>query len=149
MKTEDIDDIFKIMEKMMNGQFTGGAYIKQPLVDEDENEEENPIDITEDDKYIYITLELRGIQREDFNVLVEPFSVILEIFIDGKWHSDKFNLPCKVKRKAKIEFNNCILDVILTKDKEKNGKIKTESRKNGRRNNKRDGIIIKDSPEII
>ncbi len=145
MKAEDIDELFKLMERMMNGQYAGGAYMKQPLLDDD-FDEDDPIDITEDEKYIYITVELRGIQKEDFNVLVEPYAVILEVFSEGKWYSDKFNLPHKVKRKAKVEFNNCILDVILTKDKEKNGKIKKGKSGKSRGNN--GGINGKESPEV-
>lgn len=146
MKAEDIDELFKLMERMMNGQYSGGAYMKQPLLDDD-SDEDDPIDITEDEKYIYITVELRGLQREDFNVLVEPYAVILEVFSDGKWYSDKFNLPHKVKRKAKVEFNNCILDVILTKDKEKNGKI---IKKGKTRNNRGSNIgnNKKEFPEV-
>jgi HSP20 family molecular chaperone IbpA len=130
--TDDLDDLFKLMDKLMNQQFTGGyKRAPQQFDNYEEEEEDDQFDITEDAKYIYITVELRGLQREDFNVLVEPYSFILEVFIDGNWYSDKFKLPCKVKRKVKIEFNNCILDVILTKEKEKNER-KKRGRPNGR-----------------
>jgi HSP20 family molecular chaperone IbpA len=143
MKINDIDELFKLMERVMNNQQTG-AYTrkdKNPEFSEEDEEEDEPIDITEDKKYIYITVELRGVGEDDFNVLVEPYSIILEVFVDGQWFSDKFSLPHKVKRKAKIEFNNCILDVILTKDKEKNGK-KSIGRKNS--DNRRES-----HPEIV
>jgi HSP20 family molecular chaperone IbpA len=143
MKINDIDELFKLMDRMMSQQFNG-AYKRQdknPEFDEDDDEE--PIDITEDKKHIYITIELRGLQEEDFNVLVEPYSFILEVFIDGQWFSDKFKLPHKVKRKAKIEFNNCVLDVVLTKDKEKN-----ERKKRGKTPRDRN-IIEGNSPEVV
>jgi len=143
MKINDIDELFKLMDKIMSQQNYSGAYKRQdknPEFNEDEEDEE-PIDITEDEKHIYITIELRGIGEDDFNVLVEPYNLILEVFVDGQWFSDKFNLPHKVKRKAKIEFNNCILDVILTKDKEKNGKKSIRGKDSSNRRESRPEIV--------
>jgi HSP20 family molecular chaperone IbpA len=151
-RINDADDLFRLIDKIMDEHFSG-AYKRQEdevYNHKEDGEDEEAIDITEDEKYIYITIELRGLIREDFNVLVEPYAVILEFFMDGQWRSDKFKLPHKVKRKAKIEFNNCILDVILTKDKEKNGKNnKTKTGKS--RGNSRGINSNKEyqSPEIV
>jgi len=125
-KINDMDELFRLVNNIMNSHFSG-AYkrLGNPSNYQDESEDDDSIDITQDSKYIYITLELTGIEEENLNVFVEPYQLVLEIFLNGEWGQQTINLPCKVKKKAKISYNNYILDVILTKDKRsKNGKNK-------------------------
>jgi HSP20 family molecular chaperone IbpA len=82
MKINDIDELFKLMDKMMSQQFNGAYKMQEKNPEFSEEEEDDSIDISEDKKHIYITVELRGISEDDFNVLIEPYNLILEVFVD-------------------------------------------------------------------
>jgi len=127
----DIEDIFNIIDKALEKDFSGG-YLKGI-----NNEEEDIFDIYEDKKHIYITLELRGITDDDYNIKLVKDLLLIEILYNGRWQTETIRLPCKVKKRFKVGFNNYVLDIVLTKDKRKiNGQIK-EVRKygnKGRRN---------------
>lgn len=106
---------------MFDDEFSGGymrypnSYDYKPRNGLDDPEEYG-IDIHEDDKHIYFTVELRGISDEDMNVETKERSIQLEIMSDGNWHKRNFRLPARVNpKKSKVSFNNCILDVILEK----------------------------------
>jgi len=79
------------------------------------------IDINEDDKHIYFTVELRGVANENMNVTPKEKSIQLEVMAEGKWHKRNFRLPAKIVPKtSKVSFNNCVLDVVLQKVQEDN-----------------------------
>lgn len=120
----DIDEVFKLMDKIMSSHFTGGYETSSKAGDGnfDDEEDEEIVDIYEDSKHIYITVELRGIQEEDIDVEILPQELIIKILYNGRVLDNKIKLPCKVKEKGKINYNNYILDVILTKDKRKGSK---------------------------
>jgi len=117
MKPSDIDKIFRMMEEMMDKGFSGGYnYIGEEQ--STSQYDDNPlVDIHEDNKYVYLTIELCDLREEDFKVIVEPEWLILEILLNGKMYEKSFKLPYPVKTKnKKITFNNGILDVVLRKD---------------------------------
>jgi HSP20 family molecular chaperone IbpA len=119
----DIDEVFKLMDKIINSHFTGGYETsKNSKEDIYDDEDEEIVDIYEDSKHIYITVELRGVQEEDIDVEILPEDLIIKILYNGRVLDNKIKLPCKVKKKGKINYNNYILDVILTKDKRKGSK---------------------------
>jgi HSP20 family molecular chaperone IbpA len=124
----DIDDLFNMIDKALENNFSGG-YLKR-----NNNEEADDIfDMYEDKKHIYITLELRGVTEDDYNIKLVKDSLLIEILYNGKWQTETIKLPCKVKKRFKVCFNNYVLDIVLTKDKRKiNGKIK-EVRKYGKK----------------
>jgi len=114
---DDMDDIFKRIQDMMNHDFSGG-YTRGG------NYRDYGIDIQEDEKYIYMTVELK-IREEDLTVTPKEDSIILEVMMDGSWTKRIVKLPKPVDPKsAKITFNNCILDVQLKKIKEVKEKSK-------------------------
>jgi HSP20 family molecular chaperone IbpA len=130
MKEEDVNDIFKLMDKLFNENLYGAYSYRRSNIPENRiyQKEEKPkediddklIDVSEDDKFIYITIELRGVAEEDLTVTPKEQSIFISVVIDGKTLSRDYPLPCKVNPKtAKIKFNNCILDVVLRKVKEK------------------------------
>lgn len=127
MKVDEIDDIFNMVDKIMKEHFYGG-YSRELKDNYEETGEDDTSDIYEDAKHIYITMELRGIQEEDIMVTIEPYKLILQVLYNGKMIEQELKLPCKVKTKGKINFNNYVLDVILTKDKRKKNGKKTTGR---------------------
>lgn len=122
MNSDEVDDIFKLMDRIMRDRFYGG-YMTPSRYDNRvtnglEEPEEYGIDIQEDDEHIYFTVELRGIEDEDMNVIPKENSIKLEIMAKGKWHRKNFRLPAEiVPEESKVSFNNCILDMILKKAK--------------------------------
>ena len=111
---DDFDDIFARIQDMMNNQYSGGYHKSRKS-----NTRDDPIDIQEDDKHIYITLELK-VRDEDLTVTPKEDSVIIEVMIDGTWNKRTITLSAPINPKtAKISFNNCVLDIQLTKTKEK------------------------------
>ena len=109
---DDMDDIFRRIQDMMNSDFSGG-YSRY----KGGNYRDYGIDIQEDDKYIYMTVELR-VRDEDLTVTPNENAIILEVMMDGSWNKRIIRLPSPVDPKsAKISFINCILDVKLKKIK--------------------------------
>jgi HSP20 family molecular chaperone IbpA len=115
---DDIDNLFKRMEEMMSKSFYGGYARAGSRKD---------IDISEDDKHLYVTIELRGVKQDNLVVTPKEDSISLEIMNDNSWINRTYSLPSKINpKKSKISFNNCILDMELLKIKEKKVK-KNES----------------------
>ena len=109
--TDDFEDIFRIIEDMMNSNFSGGYYKRSY---KNSKEDDELIDISEDEDNIYITVELRGIADEDISVEPEEYKIILELMVDGKWSRKSIPLTSKIKpENSKINYNNCILDMVL------------------------------------
>jgi HSP20 family molecular chaperone IbpA len=112
---DDIDNLFKHMEEIMNKSFYGG-YARAG--------NRRDIDISEDDKHLYVTIELRGVEKDNLVVTPSEDAITLEIMNGNSWINKTYSLPSKINpKKSKISFNNCILDIELLKVKEvKNGK---------------------------
>ena len=107
---DEIDRMFKILNDMMDNNFSG-AYST------DKHTPNEVLDIQEDDKHIYISAEIK-VRDEDISVIPNEDSISFEIMTDGRWSKKTLNLPCKVKPKsAKISFKNYVLDVELEKAK--------------------------------
>lgn len=121
---EEFEKIIKEMEKLIEEAFKS-AFNMQPFVrgfslkvDEkgraeiEEFGEDEGIDIVEDDKKIYITLETPDIKEREIKIKVN--NDFLEI--RGKNYYKEIKLPCKVNpRKIKKSFKNRILDIELQK----------------------------------
>lgn len=138
MNPNEIDRIFRLMDKIFKDESYGGYLTdngnsygyytnnmdKTQLPQKKEDIHENLIDITEDEDYIYVTVELRGVDKDDLIVTPKEDSIFIQVLICGKQLQREWKLKSKVNPKtAKIKFNNCILDVRLKKVKEKkNGK---------------------------
>lgn len=121
---DEFDDIFRRIQNMINNEYSGGVRYRR----REGNVREDNIDIQEDDKHIYITVELR-VRDEDLTVYPQEDMIVLEVMIDGAWSRKVIRLPTLVNPKsAKISFNNFILDIVLKKIKEK--KIDEQSRGN-------------------
>ena len=134
MYPEDMDRIFKLMDAMTNQNFSGGYMNNNPnsctqysagYPNDLDNPEDYNIDISEDDKHIYFTVELRGVADEDMNIIPKENSIQLEVMIKGKWHKKDFRLPHKIiPESSEITFNNYVLDIVLEKkDEPKRNKI--------------------------
>ena len=124
MKIDDIDDLFRWMDKVFNDSLYGGySYTRLPenrIYEPKEEIADALIDVSEDEKFIYITIELRGVTEEDLTVTPKEDSIFISVIIDSKRLSRDYKLPCKINPKtAKVKFNNCILDITLRKIKEK------------------------------
>ena len=130
MNPEDVRRIFRLMDNMFNfddmNNFSGGymsgtpnSYAKYRYGNGLEDPENYNIDIYEDDKHIYFTVELRGVRDEDMNVVPKENSIQLEVMTEGKWYKKEFRLPSKIKpESSKISFNNYVLDIVLEKKNE-------------------------------
>jgi HSP20 family molecular chaperone IbpA len=118
---DEIDKLFKMMEDMMDHSFYGGY-------SQNRGSNKKDIEIFEDDKHLYITIELRGVDEKNLVVTPSENSIVLEIMYDNSWIKREYTLPSKINpKKSKIKFNNCILDMELLKVKEK----KNEKQNNG------------------
>lgn len=107
----DFDDIFDILDKIMEEQFTG-AYKRQT------KQKEETVDYTEDDEHIYITIDLNEMEIPDDNINVIPIedALSIEFDIEGRWYRRTWNLPSKIDPiMSKIEYNNRVLDITLFK----------------------------------
>jgi len=133
MRPSDIEKMFRIMEKIMDEEYSGAYWDYDDREEKVQYAKDNPLmDIQEDDTYIYITIELRGINEEDIDVVIEKDCITLNVIMNGKTYSQPLRLSHPVKTtKNKISFNNGILDVILRKDK------KNERKKNNARSDRR------------
>ena len=139
MREDEIERLFRLMDKIFKDGFTGGFmtndgndysysnygychnnnilpnYIEKP---KEKDIHDNLVDISEDGKQIYITIELRGVEKDDLIVTPKEDSISIQVMIDRKTLKGEWKLPSKVNPKsAKIDFKNCVLDVILKKKK--------------------------------
>lgn len=120
--TENWDEFFDLVDKLINSQFSGG-YIRRnysrPQQKYNEEEENKIIDISEDDEHIYATIQLTGVRDDDLNVIPSENSISIEFKIDGSWYRRTFKLPSRIDPiTSQISYKNFILDVVLDKVKE-------------------------------
>ena len=109
----DWDDIFRMIDEIMNSSYTGGFKFRDDSDDDVYNYSDKGIDIQVDDKHIYITAEIR-VPDEDIDVTPHEYNLTMQFMKDGAWRKRIIQLPKRVNPKtAKISFNNCILDVSL------------------------------------
>lgn len=123
-REEEFEKIIKEMEKLIEEAFKS-AFDMQPFirgfslkVDEkgrteiEEFEKDKGIDIVEDDKKIYITIETPDIKEREIKIKVN--NDFLEI--RGKNYYKEIKLPYKVNpKKIKKSYKNRILDIELQK----------------------------------
>ncbi|KAA0001554.1 MAG: Hsp20/alpha crystallin family protein [Thermoplasmata archaeon] len=123
-EAEDFEKIVREMEKIIAEAFKS-AFNMQPFVKgfslkinedgepefEELNFEEEKADIFEDEKKIYVTLELSNVDEKDIKIKIK--NDLLQIFARDELKEIK--LPAKVKRKLKKSYRNGILDIELEK----------------------------------
>ena len=135
MNPDEIDRIFKLMNKMFDSNFSGG-YIPSNMNTVYNNktnriQDDNEIDYQEDKDWIYLAMELHGVAEEDINVDLKPESITIEIIAGEKSFKKEYQLMCKISpKKSKICFNNYVLSFELKKVKEKKKDAKGKSRRN-------------------
>jgi HSP20 family molecular chaperone IbpA len=114
----DDNDIFGLIDRLINSEFYGG-YSRGDSSYRYRKEYDSAF--IEDDKYIYFTLELRGISEDNMSVAVHETELKLELMKEGRWKYYTIPITVDGVRKevipetAEISFNNCILDIIMEK----------------------------------
>jgi len=116
---DEIDDIFKLMDRLIKNSFSGGyASRYRPNYNEDNYISDTTCIFNYEDT-ISLSIELKNLNNEDLKVTPNENGLIIEAFLDGEWIRKSIKFPEKVDPKsAKISFNNFILDVELNKVKE-------------------------------
>lgn len=112
------EDIFGLIERLISSEFYGG-YTRRSSSYQHNKEYDSAF--IEDDKYIYFTLELRGITEENLSAAVHESEIKLELMKSGRWRY--YTIPIVVdgtKKKvipetAEISFNNYVLDIVMEK----------------------------------
>lgn len=103
---DDIDNIFRIFEDMMDSSFSGAYKYKR---------KDDSTDIQEDDKHIYVTIELK-VQEEDFDIQIKEEYITIQVMLNGMWKKKSVKLPTKIiPNKSKTTFVNGVLDIVLEK----------------------------------
>jgi HSP20 family molecular chaperone IbpA len=139
MNVDEINRIFKLMEETMNRSFTGGFYtggcypknsniIYSNKINSLKDDKE--IEYSEDDDWIYLTMELRGVDKDDLTVDLKADSIKIEVLVSGKEVKKDYPLPCKIDtKKSTICFNNYVLSLELRKIKEKKTNAKGRTKR--------------------
>jgi HSP20 family protein len=82
-------------------------------------------DVTEDDKNIYITVELPGIERDNIDIQLTDHSVIIDVNSPERKYHKEIEVPAKIKTdEVKAAYKNGILDITLPRFKEETKKGK-------------------------
>lgn len=82
-------------------------------------------DITEDDKNIYITVELPGIERDNIDIQLNEQSVIIDVNTPERKYHKEVEVSAKTKtEELKAAYKNGILDITLPRLKEESKKGK-------------------------
>ncbi|MBE3093596.1 MAG: hypothetical protein IMZ52_01090 [Actinobacteria bacterium] len=129
MEPNEIDKIFKLMDELMKGNFTGGYYPRNGnFINTNKTsdiQDDTEIEFQEDMDWIYLTMELRGVEKDDLNVVLKKDSILIEVIAGGREIKKDYPLPCKINtKKSKICFNNYVLSLELRKVKEKKDESK-------------------------
>lgn len=101
---DEEDEFRKIMKEM-------SKIFEEVFRDVIEQFSEKNFEINEDDKKIYVTVELDA-KEED--IKVKAYKDAIEIRLKNGW-AKKIDFPCKIKRKIKKTFKNGILDLEIEK----------------------------------
>ena len=131
MKPNEIDALFKLMDELMRTSFTGGYYPRNSNFIYNNRitdiRDDTEIDYEEDKDWIYLTIELRGVEKEDLNVELKEKAILIEAITEDKNIKKDYPLPCKINpKKSKICFNNYVLSLELKKVKERKKKCKSQ-----------------------
>jgi HSP20 family protein len=82
-------------------------------------------DVTEDDKNIYITVELPGIEKDNIDIQLNEQSVLIDVNTPDRKYHKEIELSAKIKtEEVKAAYKNGILDITLPRLKEEGGKGK-------------------------
>ena len=124
MNPNEIERIFRLMDEMMKNSFTGGYLSRDGnfIYSNKTNDirEDTEIEFQEDMDWIYLTMELRGVEKDDLNVVLKKDAILIEVIAGGREIKKDYALPCEINtKKSKICFNNYVLSLELRKVKEK------------------------------
>jgi HSP20 family protein len=78
------------------------------------------IDIQEEEKEVYVTVEIPGVLKENINLTVTQDTLIIDVNHDVRGFHKSVSLPTVVKEnKSKASYNNGVLHIALQKTKPK------------------------------
>ncbi len=78
------------------------------------------VDVSEDDKNVYVTAELPGVEKNQIDLQVDEQSVTIKTDIPERKYYKLVQLPEKVKPEtAHASYNNGILDITIEKEQPK------------------------------
>ena len=110
-EAEEFEKIVREMERIIAKGFSLKINEDGEPEFEEINFDEEDIDIFEDEKKIYVTLQLSDVDEKYIKVKIK--NNILQIIAGEEYR--EITLPVKVKRKVKKTFRNGVLDIELEK----------------------------------
>jgi len=82
-------------------------------------------DVMEDEKNLYITIELPGVEKEDINMEVIDNKLVISVDTEGRKYYKEIPLPDSVDvDSAEAKYNNGVLDITMKKRAEEKRKKK-------------------------
>ncbi|MEM4170092.1 MAG: archaeal heat shock protein Hsp20 [Thermoplasmata archaeon] len=78
------------------------------------------VDVSDDEKNVYVTAELPGVEKEQINLQVDENTIIIKTDVPERKYYKVIELPERVKPEtAKASYHNGILDVTIEKEQPK------------------------------
>ncbi|MDP8011988.1 MAG: archaeal heat shock protein Hsp20 [Thermoplasmata archaeon] len=78
------------------------------------------VDVSDDDKNVYVTAELPGVEKNQIDLQVDDQSVTIKTDVPDRKYFKVVQLPEKVKPEtARASYNNGILDITIEKEQPK------------------------------
>ena len=78
------------------------------------------VDVSDDEKNVYVTAELPGVEKEQINLQVDENTIIIKTDVPERKYYKVIELPERVKPEtAKASYHNGILDVTIDKEQPK------------------------------
>ena len=78
------------------------------------------VDVSDDEKNVYVTAELPGVEKEQINLQVDENTIIIKTDVPERKYYKVIELPERVKPEtAKASYQNGILDVTIEKEQPK------------------------------
>ncbi|MEM4039823.1 MAG: archaeal heat shock protein Hsp20, partial [Thermoplasmata archaeon] len=75
------------------------------------------VDVSDDEKNVYVTAELPGVEKEQINLQVDENTIIIKTDVPERKYYKVIELPERVKPEtAKASYHNGILDVTIEKE---------------------------------
>jgi HSP20 family protein len=79
------------------------------------------IDIQEEEKEVYVTIEIPGVEKKDIDLTVQNETLTIDINHEQRGFHKTIDLPAPVREnKSQASYNNGILHITLQKTKQKN-----------------------------
>jgi len=108
MRDMDIEDLFRILDRLFNNAQSSYNSYSVPAY--------NGIEMLEDDKYVYITVDF-GITVDSVRVEAKESKIILKLKSGINTYEEILNIDIKIKENTlEYIFNNGILDIKIEKE---------------------------------